>query len=60
MALDITVDVKSPTPPYEQIRSQIAAYVHGGSLTAGTRLPTMRARLVAAVRSGGPQCSSPW
>jgi GntR family transcriptional regulator len=43
MALDITVDVKSPTPPYEQIRSQIAAYVHGGSLTAGTRLPTMRA-----------------
>src|SRR5215218_4432043 len=43
MTLDITVDVKSPTPPYEQIRSQIAAYVHGGSLTAGTRLPTMRA-----------------
>jgi GntR family transcriptional regulator len=43
MALDITVDVKSPTPPYEQIRSQIAAYVHGGVLTAGARLPTMRA-----------------
>jgi GntR family transcriptional regulator len=43
MALDITVDVKSPTPPYEQIRSQIAAYVHGGVLTSGARLPTMRA-----------------
>ena len=43
MALDITVDVKSPTPPYEQIRSQIAAYVHGGVLEAGARLPTMRA-----------------
>jgi GntR family transcriptional regulator len=43
MALDITVDVKSPTPPYEQIRSQIAAYVQGGVLESGARLPTMRA-----------------
>jgi GntR family transcriptional regulator len=43
MAINITVDVKSPTPPYEQIRSQIAAYVHGGVLAGGTRLPTMRA-----------------
>ena len=43
MSLDITVDVKSPTPPYEQIRSQIAAYVQGGLLTDGSRLPTMRA-----------------
>ena len=43
MALDITVDVKAATPPYEQIRSQIAAYVQGGLLTAGARLPTMRA-----------------
>jgi GntR family transcriptional regulator len=43
MALDITVDVKAPTPPYEQIRSQIAAYVQGGVLTVGTRLPTLRA-----------------
>ncbi len=43
MTLDITVDVKAPTPPYEQIRSQIAAYVQGGVLVPGTRLPTMRA-----------------
>ena len=43
MTLDITVDVKSPTPPYEQIRSQIAAYVQGGVLESGARLPTMRA-----------------
>ncbi len=43
MALDITVDVKSPTPPYEQIRSQVAAYVHAGVLESGARLPTMRA-----------------
>jgi len=39
----ITVDVTSPTPPYEQIRSQIAAHVAGGLLSAGDRLPTMRA-----------------
>lgn len=42
-ALDITVDVASPTPPFEQIRAQIAAYVHGGLLAGGARLPTMRA-----------------
>lgn len=41
--LDITVDLKAPTPPYEQIRSQIAAYVQGGLLAEGARLPTMRA-----------------
>jgi GntR family transcriptional regulator len=43
MPLDITVDVKGPTPPYEQIRRQIAAYVQSGLLAAGARLPTMRA-----------------
>ena len=43
MALDITVDVASPTPPFEQIRSQIAGYVRGGLLAPGDRLPTMRA-----------------
>jgi GntR family transcriptional regulator len=43
MALDVHVDVTSPTPPYEQIRSQIAGYVHGGVLPEGSRLPTMRA-----------------
>ena len=43
MPLDITVDVKSAAPPYEQIRSQIAAYVEGGLLADGARLPTMRA-----------------
>ncbi|MGY1916692.1 GntR family transcriptional regulator [Blastococcus sp. SYSU DS0973] len=39
----LTVDVGSPTPPYEQIRGQIAAAVHGGLLPSGSRLPTMRA-----------------
>ena len=43
MGLDITVDVVSPTPPYEQIRSQIATYVQSGVLADGARLPTIRA-----------------
>jgi GntR family transcriptional regulator len=43
MTLDITVDVRAATPPYEQIRRQIAAYVDAGLLAEGTRLPTMRA-----------------
>jgi GntR family transcriptional regulator len=43
MALAITIDLKSATPPFEQIRSQIAAYVQGGLLADGARLPTMRA-----------------
>ena len=43
MAPDITVDVTSPTPPYEQIRAQIAGHVRGGLLPAGARLPTIRA-----------------
>ena len=43
MPLDITVDVASPTPPYEQIRGQIATFVRAGLLAEGARLPTMRA-----------------
>jgi GntR family transcriptional regulator len=43
MALDITVDVGSPVPPFEQIRRQIADYVGSGLLAPGARLPTMRA-----------------
>lgn len=43
IGVDIVVDVSSPTPPYEQIRAQIAAHIHGGRLPDGARLPTMRA-----------------
>ena len=38
----ITLDPRSSTPPYEQIRAQIAAQVHEGRLPTGTRLPTVR------------------
>ncbi len=41
--MDITVDLASPTPPYEQIRAQIAAAIDSGQLDKGTRLPSMRA-----------------
>lgn len=38
----VTVDPDSPTPPYEQIRAQIAAMIEAGTLAAGTQLPTIR------------------
>jgi DNA-binding transcriptional regulator YhcF (GntR family) len=37
------IDPASGTPPYEQLRSQIASRVASGDLTPGTRLPTVRA-----------------
>jgi DNA-binding transcriptional regulator YhcF (GntR family) len=37
------VDNTAAEPPYEQIRTQIAAQVASGELPAGTRLPTVRA-----------------
>ncbi|WP_408895449.1 GntR family transcriptional regulator [Nocardioides sp. R1-1] len=42
----ITLDPSEPTPPYEQIRSQLAGLIGQGELTPGTRLPTVR-RLAA-------------
>ncbi|MEV2238373.1 GntR family transcriptional regulator [Micromonospora sp. NPDC049891] len=38
----IELDPDSPTPPYEQIRGQIAAMIRSGALPAKTRLPTIR------------------
>ena len=42
MDLDLALDATSGVPPYEQLRSRIAAAVHDGSLPAGARLPTVR------------------
>jgi DNA-binding transcriptional regulator YhcF (GntR family) len=42
----ITVDADSPVPPFEQIRSQLAAQITDRVLAPGTRLPTVR-RLAA-------------
>jgi DNA-binding transcriptional regulator YhcF (GntR family) len=38
----ITIDLRSATPPYEQIRSQISSLVAIGDLAPGSRLPTVR------------------
>ena len=37
------IDASSGTPPYEQLRTQIASRVASGELATGTRLPTVRA-----------------
>ncbi|NHC13644.1 GntR family transcriptional regulator [Motilibacter deserti] len=42
----IVVDPRSPVPPFEQLRAQLADQVRTGQLAAGTRLPTVR-RLAA-------------
>jgi len=38
----INVDAESTVPPYEQVRSQIAAQIQAGELPVGARLPTVR------------------
>ena len=42
----ILVDPKSPTPPFEQLRAQLATQITEGELAPGARLPTVR-RLAA-------------
>ncbi|ABY22701.1 transcriptional regulator, GntR family [Renibacterium salmoninarum ATCC 33209] len=43
MSPRLAVDLSSPTPPYEQIRSQITSLIALGELSAESRLPTVRA-----------------
>ena len=38
----VEVDPANPTPPYEQIRAQIATMIGVGTLPAGAHLPTIR------------------
>jgi DNA-binding transcriptional regulator YhcF (GntR family) len=40
--MHIHIDPDVVTAPFEQIRTQIAAMVSGGTLSAGTKLPTVR------------------
>lgn len=42
MGAGISLNLRSATPPYEQIRSQISSLIATGMLTAGSRLPTVR------------------
>lgn len=38
----IVIEAGSPTPPYEQIRVQLARQINDGVLVVGARLPTIR------------------
>jgi DNA-binding transcriptional regulator YhcF (GntR family) len=38
----ISINLRSATPPYAQIRAQIAALITAGTLAPGARLPTVR------------------
>lgn len=40
--MDLQVDPGSAVPPYEQVRSQVAALVASGGLRPGDRLPAVR------------------
>ncbi|MCO7222047.1 GntR family transcriptional regulator [Klenkia sp. PcliD-1-E] len=42
LAADLSVDAGNGTPPYEQLRAQIAERVLDGRLSEGDRLPTVR------------------
>jgi DNA-binding transcriptional regulator YhcF (GntR family) len=39
----MAIDTNSTTAPFEQVRTQIASAVAAGQLSAGTKLPTVRA-----------------
>lgn len=43
MSALLTVDLRDATPPFEQIRTQIASLIAVGQLANGSRLPTVRA-----------------
>ena len=42
MTFAVRLDAADPTPPYEQLRRQIADAIGSGVLRAGTQLPTVR------------------
>lgn len=43
MTVSVTLDMTSATPPYEQVRTQLAGHIRTGSLRAGDKLPVVRA-----------------
>ncbi|GAA2691485.1 GntR family transcriptional regulator [Actinoplanes palleronii] len=40
--MNLTIDPDAADPPYEQVRTQIAALAADGTLAAGTKLPPVR------------------
>lgn len=42
MTVAVTLDMLAATPPYEQVRSQIAGHIRTGSIRPGEKLPVVR------------------
>lgn len=43
MTISITLDMTAATPPYEQVRAQLAGHIRVGALRPGDKLPVVRA-----------------
>jgi DNA-binding transcriptional regulator YhcF (GntR family) len=39
----VTLDMLAATPPYEQVRAQLAGHIRAGALRVGDKLPVVRA-----------------
>ena len=42
-AVSVTLDLLAATPPYEQVRAQLAGHIRAGALEPGDKLPVVRA-----------------
>ena len=42
-AVTVTLDMLAATPPYEQVRAQLAGHIRAGALRVGDKLPVVRA-----------------
>ena len=43
MTATVTLDMTAATPPYEQVRAQLAGHIRAGALRPGDKLPVVRA-----------------
>jgi GntR family transcriptional regulator len=43
MTVSVTLDMLAATPPYEQVRTQLAGHIRTGTLRPGEKLPVVRA-----------------
>ncbi|MGZ8741296.1 MAG: GntR family transcriptional regulator [Nocardioides sp.] len=43
MNVSVTLDMLAATPPYEQVRAQLAGHIRAGALRPGDKLPVVRA-----------------
>lgn len=43
MPVSLTLDLRAASPPYEQLRAQLAGHIRAGVVAPGTKLPVVRA-----------------